>query len=200
MRDKKPRENDQRFDHRIFATRYFEGYELQTVNGKAKRVYVGDTYWPAKGVEAVHSAKPRYTVCLALFFALALLGGFQRSPVNASPWVVLFYAGSLCAGVFALVGAVRFCATRSAMTKYSYQRYEKETGYGAPASAFFMAVATAVSLVLMLGDLKAAGSYVLPLLCFLLSAALMYAIWRIYSGLPFEKTVGREPCEEIVEE
>ena len=196
----KPKEESQQFDHRILAARYFEGYELQSVNGKSKRVYVGDTYWPSLDKKVIRLAKLKYTVCMAMFFAFALLGGFQRSPVNSSPLVVFFYAGSLGAGAFALTGIIRFLTSRTAMTHYSYQRYTKETGYCAPAAAFLMAGAALVSLVLMVGDLKNIGGYALPLLCFALAALLAFLVWRSYMGLPFDKKTGREPYAEREED
>lgn len=197
-------------DKRIFAAKYFDGYEIQSVpkkNGRGwrtVRVYVGDTYEPAGGRARLNAAKLRYAAWILVFFGCMLFGGAWRSPVNSSPLVVLPYSVALIAGLFALIGIGRLLCTRERMTRYSYNRYCREVGYGAPTACAGGLLAAAASLFMLIRDCLIAGAgapidYLIPMVSFVLCAAAAYAIRAQHERTQFTEIKGREPFATVEE-
>ncbi len=201
----KKRVNSPEADRRIFAAKYFDGYEEQSLpkkNGKGwhtVRVYVSDAYEPTGGNTRLNRIKLRITILILVFFLFMLLGGTRRSPVNTSTLAMLPYAVSLIAGAYSLVGIVRLLFSRGHMTKYSYKRYCEEVGNGTPAAAAGALLAAVAALFLWFQTGLLTGDcldYLIPILSFLLSAAAAYGIRSQYRCLPFNEIKGRTPYED----
>lgn len=203
---KKKRTYALEMDKRIFAAKYFDGYETQSVpkkHGKGwhtVRVYVGDAYEPLGGKARLRAIKLRYSGLIVAFLGLMLFGGSRRSSINNSALAVLPYAVALVAGCFALTGIARLVFTRDRMTKYSYARYCREVNYGASTACAGALVSAIASLFLLIRDgwLSEAGvatNDLIPVVSYALCAAMAYAIHRLYQRAQFAEIKGREPFE-----
>ena len=86
------------------------------------------------------------------------------------------------------------------MTKYSYVRYCRETLGGTSVATAFMVIAVLCSVYLLIREAVLDGeieilSYIIPIMCFLLSGLLTFGIRREYKMTSFKEIKEREPYE-----